>query len=97
MPVLGRDLVGIDDNYFVLGGASIRSVMVASRAQARGGDVTVADLHAQPAGRRLAGRAERERSASPVGTVHDFRDVPQMSAAHISVVPASRASAGPSA
>jgi NADPH2:quinone reductase len=47
--------------------------------------------------RRLAGRAERERSASPVGTVHDFRDVPQMSAAHISVVPASRSSAGPSA
>jgi amino acid adenylation domain-containing protein len=54
--VLGRDLVGIDDNYFVLGGDSIRSVMVASRAQARGVDVTVADLHAQPSVRRLAER-----------------------------------------
>jgi hypothetical protein len=47
--------------------------------------------------RRLAGRAGRERSASPVGTVHDFRDVLQVTAAHISVVPASRSSAGPSA
>jgi NADPH2:quinone reductase len=47
--------------------------------------------------RRLAGRAGRERSASPVGTVHDFRDVLQVSAAHISVVSASRSSAGPSA
>jgi amino acid adenylation domain-containing protein len=52
--VLGLDAVGIDDNYFVLGGDSIRSVMVASRAQARGVGVTVADVHAHPTVRRLA-------------------------------------------
>ncbi|MEU5127884.1 amino acid adenylation domain-containing protein [Streptomyces mobaraensis] len=52
--VLGVERVGIDDNYFVLGGDSIRSVMVASRAQARGVEVTVADLHRHPTVRACA-------------------------------------------
>ncbi|SES27200.1 nonribosomal peptide synthetase protein BlmX [Lentzea xinjiangensis] len=46
--VLGVDRVGVADNYFLLGGDSIRSVMVASRAQASGLDVTVAALHENP-------------------------------------------------
>jgi nonribosomal peptide synthetase protein BlmX len=67
--VLGRDGVGIDDNYFVLGGDSIRSVMIASRAQARGIEVTVADLHAEPTVRRLSERlARRERPAQDAAT-----------------------------
>ena len=52
--VLGRERVGIDDNYFVIGGDSIRSVMVASRARARGADITVPDLHRHPTVRELA-------------------------------------------
>ncbi|MEV6810776.1 amino acid adenylation domain-containing protein [Micromonospora sp. NPDC051296] len=52
--VLRRDRVGVDDNYFTIGGDSIRSVMVASRAQARGVAVTVADLHRWPTVRALA-------------------------------------------
>ena len=52
--VLGLDEVGIDEDYFVIGGDSIRSIMVASRAQARGLDVSVADLHRNPSVRRLA-------------------------------------------
>ncbi len=52
--VLGCERVGIDDNYFVIGGDSIRSVMVASRAQARGIPVAVADLHRHPTIRELA-------------------------------------------
>jgi amino acid adenylation domain-containing protein len=71
--VLGRDFVGIDDNYFVLGGDSIRSVMVASRAQARGVEVTVADLHAQPSVRRLAERLdERATAAQAVPATEPF-------------------------
>ncbi|WP_217712342.1 non-ribosomal peptide synthetase [Streptomyces sp. NA02950] len=46
--VLGVDRVGAADNYFLLGGDSIRSVMVSSRAQASGLDVTVATLHENP-------------------------------------------------
>lgn len=52
--VLDRDRVGIDDNYFVIGGDSIRSVMIASRVQASGVDLTVADLHRHPTVRELA-------------------------------------------
>jgi nonribosomal peptide synthetase protein BlmX len=63
--VLGRDSVGIDDNYFVLGGDSIRSVMIASRAQARGVEVTVADLHADPTVRRVAERLARREATGP--------------------------------
>lgn len=42
---LGIAEVGIDDDYFLLGGDSIRSVMIVSQAQARGLNVTAADLH----------------------------------------------------
>ena len=67
--VLGLDQVGIDDNYFILGGDSIRSVMVTSRAQGRGVDVEVADLHADPTVRRLAERlAARGDRSTPVRT-----------------------------
>ncbi|MEV0505474.1 amino acid adenylation domain-containing protein, partial [Streptomyces spectabilis] len=38
--VLGRDRVGVDDDFFAAGGDSIRSIQVVSRARARGVDVT---------------------------------------------------------
>ena len=60
--VLGLDAVGIDDNYFALGGDSIRSVMVTSRAQARGVPVTVAELHSHPTVRACAARLGRPDS-----------------------------------
>ncbi|MFI9722934.1 amino acid adenylation domain-containing protein [Streptomyces sp. NPDC052396] len=66
--VLGVERVGVDDNYFVLGGDSIRSVMIASRAQARGVDVTVADLHRHPTVRRCAAHldAHEDLPGTPV-------------------------------
>ncbi|GIJ21054.1 non-ribosomal peptide synthetase [Micromonospora lutea] len=65
--VLGLDAVGIDENYFVLGGDSIRSVMVTSRARARGVEVSVADLHAHPTVRACAEylRSRTHREAPP--------------------------------
>ncbi|MFC5288468.1 amino acid adenylation domain-containing protein [Actinokineospora guangxiensis] len=62
--VLGRERVGIDDNYFVIGGDSIRSVMVASRTAARGVEVSVADLHRHPTVRELAAVVAEGRAAS---------------------------------
>jgi nonribosomal peptide synthetase protein BlmX len=56
--VLGLERVGIDDDYHLLGGDSIRSVMVASRAQARGVDLRVADLHSHPTVRVSAAVAD---------------------------------------
>ncbi|MEK8169730.1 condensation domain-containing protein [Streptomyces sp. M19] len=60
--VLGVDRVGTADNYFVLGGDSIRSVMIASRAQARGLDLTVAELHQNPVIGDCAAAVDRGRA-----------------------------------
>ena len=46
--VLGVERVGRDDDYFALGGDSLRSVQVSSLARRRGLDVSVAQLHANP-------------------------------------------------
>ncbi|MCB5909712.1 amino acid adenylation domain-containing protein [Streptomyces sp. SF28] len=70
--VLGVDRVGRADNYFVLGGDSIRSVMVVSRAQTRGLDVTVADLHQNPVIGDCAAAVERKRPEPDVPTTAPF-------------------------
>ena len=46
--VLGIDHVGIDDNYFALGGDSIRSIQVVARAKERGLTFSVDDLFSNP-------------------------------------------------
>jgi len=64
--VLGRSRVGIDDNYFAMGGDSIRSVMAASQAQARGVGVSVPDLHRYPTIAELASAlGDRPRQQEP--------------------------------
>jgi amino acid adenylation domain-containing protein/non-ribosomal peptide synthase protein (TIGR01720 family) len=57
--VLGRERVGIDDNYFAVGGDSILSVRIAALARERGMMLEVADLFAHPSVRALAERAAR--------------------------------------
>jgi acyl carrier protein len=57
---LGVERVGIDDNFFVLGGDSMRSVRIVSLARERGLVFTVQDLFRFPAVRRLAGRLEAD-------------------------------------
>ncbi|MEU6189644.1 amino acid adenylation domain-containing protein [Nocardia sp. NPDC047038] len=70
--VLGVQRVGIDDNYFALGGDSIRSVMVASRAQARGVEVTVADLHRFPTVRQCATHLDGRTAPETVAATEPF-------------------------
>ncbi|MEV7941741.1 amino acid adenylation domain-containing protein, partial [Kitasatospora sp. NPDC088264] len=69
--VLGLDRVGVDDDFFAVGGDSIRSIQVVSRARARGVEIsakaifelrTVAELAA------LAGAATPTDQAGPVLT-----------------------------
>ncbi|MPQ96902.1 amino acid adenylation domain-containing protein [Modestobacter sp. I12A-02628] len=75
--VLRRNRVGIDDNYFAIGGDSIRSVMVASRAAAEGVPVAVVDLHRWPTIRALAAElstrpaAEAAPATAPFGLIDD--------------------------
>jgi amino acid adenylation domain-containing protein/non-ribosomal peptide synthase protein (TIGR01720 family) len=52
--VLGVEQVGIDDNFFALGGDSIRSVQVLSRAQQRGVSFSLQDIFQHQTIRRLA-------------------------------------------
>jgi amino acid adenylation domain-containing protein len=54
LQVLDVERVGIDDNFFVLGGDSIRSVQVLSKAQERGLEVTLQQLFKYQTIRQLA-------------------------------------------
>jgi len=51
--VMGVEKIGIDDNYFTLGGDSIRSIQVIARAQERGIEFTVEDMFNYPTIRSL--------------------------------------------
>jgi len=68
--VLGVGQVGIDDNYFALGGDSIRSLQVVAQSQSQGLRFTIAALFKHQTIRELA-RALREfeiEAATPVKT-----------------------------
>jgi amino acid adenylation domain-containing protein/FkbM family methyltransferase len=56
--VLGADGVGIDDNFFVLGGDSIRSIQVIGRARAFGIELTVEQIFQHPTIRQLADKVD---------------------------------------
>jgi amino acid adenylation domain-containing protein len=67
--VLGLERVGIEDSFFALGGDSIRSVAVVSKAQEAGLRISLAEIFEQKTIRKIVeqmgrgeGRAERERS-----------------------------------
>lgn len=75
--VLGVDRVGVADNYFLLGGDSIRSVMVASRAQASGLDVTVATLHDNPVIADCAAALDGRRPQAGPPTTPPFALIPE--------------------
>ena len=59
---LGVEKVGRNDNFFALGGDSIRAIYVASRLQSRGWLLSVPDLMRSPT---VAAMAEKLRQVSP--------------------------------
>jgi len=54
--VLKRETIGVDDNFFSLGGDSIRSIQVFALAQAQGLQFSLATILEEPTIRRLAGK-----------------------------------------
>ncbi|MFF5483204.1 amino acid adenylation domain-containing protein [Streptomyces sp. NPDC012935] len=66
--VLGLERVGVDDDYFLLGGDSIRSIQVVSRARAHGIEIKPRDVFER---RTVAGLAElvegRAGAGDPAG------------------------------
>ncbi|HEV2961541.1 MAG TPA: amino acid adenylation domain-containing protein, partial [Candidatus Angelobacter sp.] len=53
-PVLGLERVGVEDNYFTLGGDSIRSIEIRARAQAKGLNISIQQLFQHQTIRDLA-------------------------------------------
>ncbi|TDC22343.1 amino acid adenylation domain-containing protein [Streptomyces sp. 8K308] len=62
--VLGLDRVGVLDNFFDLGGDSIRSLQVIGLAKERGWRITLQDLFRTPVAGEIAARAQRVDPAS---------------------------------
>ncbi|MFZ6009419.1 MAG: amino acid adenylation domain-containing protein [Bacteroidota bacterium] len=61
--VLGRKQIGIHDNFFMIGGDSIKAIQVSSRLQKEGYIVEVKDIFAYPTISQLSGEARRSTRA----------------------------------
>ncbi|ROP31316.1 non-ribosomal peptide synthetase [Couchioplanes caeruleus] len=68
--VLGVDRVGVDDDFFAIGGDSLRSIQVVARARARGLHVTTREIFECRTAARLAGLAAARQHPVP-GLVED--------------------------
>ncbi|MEM7482005.1 MAG: amino acid adenylation domain-containing protein [Acidobacteriota bacterium] len=69
---LGIDRVGIDDDFFALGGDSIRAIPAVSLAQERGIELTLPDLFEHRTVRRLAAALAERRPAPPAAPPEPF-------------------------
>ncbi|TDU69092.1 non-ribosomal peptide synthetase [Streptomyces sp. KS 21] len=64
--VLGVDRVGIDDDFFAVGGDSLRSIQVVARARARGLELTTREIFECRTAERLAEVASDRKDRVPV-------------------------------
>ncbi|MFJ8802978.1 amino acid adenylation domain-containing protein [Streptomyces sp. NPDC102487] len=64
--VLGVERVGIDDDFFAIGGDSLRSIQVVARARARGLNLTTREIFECRTAARLAEAASAHRDQAPV-------------------------------
>ncbi|MET9608865.1 amino acid adenylation domain-containing protein [Streptomyces sp. NPDC006512] len=64
--VLGVDRVGVDDDFFAVGGDSLRSIQVVARARARGLTLTTREIFESRTAARLAEVASDRRDEVPV-------------------------------
>ncbi|OIJ87337.1 non-ribosomal peptide synthetase [Streptomyces sp. MUSC 14] len=64
--VLGVDRVGVDDDFFAVGGDSLRSIQVVARARARGLELSTREIFECRTASRLAEVASARRDRVPV-------------------------------
>ena len=76
--VLGIDRVGADDNYFALGGDSLRSVQITALAEQRGLRFSLDLLHDNPTVRMLARAITEARSVADVEPSTPFSLLPDV-------------------
>jgi amino acid adenylation domain-containing protein len=70
--VLGLERVGVEDNYFTLGGDSIRSIEIRAKAQARGLNISIQELFQHQTIRALTERLKSAVQPAPVQHVQPF-------------------------
>jgi amino acid adenylation domain-containing protein/non-ribosomal peptide synthase protein (TIGR01720 family) len=63
--VLGVERIGADDDFFAVGGDSLRSIQVVARARARGLDLTTREIFECRTAARLAEAASARRDRAP--------------------------------
>lgn len=69
--VLGVDRVGVDDDFFAVGGDSLRSIQVVARARSRGLHLTVREIFECRTATRLAEVAAARRDRVPALAEHE--------------------------
>jgi amino acid adenylation domain-containing protein/non-ribosomal peptide synthase protein (TIGR01720 family) len=67
--VLGTEQVGVHDNYFSLGGDSIKAIQIAARAADFGLSLTIRDVFEHPTVAQLAEAASDQETLAPRGPV----------------------------
>ncbi len=87
--VLGVPRVGVHDNFFALGGDSIRLIQLVSRARREGIHLTVKDVYAAPTIVKLARRTEGSTRAAavPQGAVSGDLTLPPVYRAYLESAP----------
>jgi len=80
---LGVDLVGIDDNYFALGGDSIKSIQARALAARRGLDFTLQELFQHQTIRSLARHARQTGTPEQVAEALPFDLAPEQDRAKL--------------
>jgi amino acid adenylation domain-containing protein len=71
--VLGLERVGVEDNYFALGGDSIRSIEIRAKAQAEGLNISIQELFQQQTIRALSQQLKGVVQPAAVQHVQPFR------------------------
>jgi amino acid adenylation domain-containing protein len=98
--VLDLDRVGIDDNFFALGGDSIRAIQLVAAAEAAGARLTVQDLFRHQTVRQLAAQVSddvSEESAVPPASPFSLlavQDLERMPDGIVDAYPLARMQAG---
>ncbi|GAB3467266.1 hypothetical protein GCM10027436_81930 [Actinophytocola sediminis] len=80
--VLGIERVGVDDDFFAIGGDSIRAIQLASRARAAGVPVTPRDVFTRRTAGRLATVAQNPAAAAAADPDAGIGEVPLTPAVH---------------